>query len=69
MWRFRYRRELIPDACWEERCNALGAEGWGLLGAPRWREGEWLCFFKRTISNREQVAELFALHRPINERG
>lgn len=68
MWKYRYRREVIPDAEWEARCNALGEEGWSLVGAPRWwddkRRAEdpgWLCFFKRTVSNREQLQRVFAL--------
>jgi len=62
MWKYRYRREVIADALWESRCNALGDEGWILLGPPLLREGRWLCFFRRTITNKEQVRRLFALH-------
>ena len=61
------------------RCNALGEEGWSLLGAPVWvppempvhaderdtgclqSVGVWRCFFKRTVSTREQVREVFSL--------
>ena len=35
-FRFRYRREWLPDDELLARCNALGEEGWSLLGAPVW---------------------------------
>jgi hypothetical protein len=70
MWRYRYRREYLGDDDLVDRCNALGEDGWSLVGAPAWVPGDpaletagcWRCFFKRTVSNREQIAEVFALH-------
>ena len=68
MWRYRYLREFIPDDELIGRCNALGDEGWSMVGAPRWvppeedwATGLWACFFKRTVSNREQIRALFEL--------
>ena len=80
MWRYKYRREFFPDDGLVEGCNALGDEGWSLIGPPRWvppepgvdlipddpefRQlslGVWACFFKRTVSNREQIRQVFAL--------
>lgn len=68
MWKYRYRREVVADAEWESRCNALGEEGWSMIGAPRWQPrmvgddgpvaAGWLCFFKRTVSNREQALRM-----------
>jgi hypothetical protein len=68
-FRYRYRRDFLPDDELVDRCNALGAEGWSIVGPPRWVPGDpedrtngvWVCFFKRTISNREQLAEVFSL--------
>ena len=67
-WKYRYRREVISDESWEARCNALGEAGWSLIGAPRWQSRTvevdgpvavgWLCFFKRTLSDREQLHAL-----------
>jgi hypothetical protein len=68
MWKYRYRREVIPDASWEERCTELGEDGWSLIGAPLYEPTDaWLCFFKRTVSNREQLKAVFALS-PERER-
>jgi hypothetical protein len=69
MWRYRYRRDFIPDDELLERCNALGQEGWSIVGPPRWvppeqpyeSVGLWSCFFKRTVSNREQLKQVFSL--------
>ena len=72
MWKYRYRREFFPDDALVDGCNALGDEGWSLVGPPRWvppfvdecgREslGIWSCFFKRTVSSREQLRQVFSL--------
>ena len=71
MWRYRYRRDYLRDDELVDRCNALGEEGWSLIGPPAWVPGDpkehaaglWRCFFKRTISNREQLAHAFSLTR------
>jgi hypothetical protein len=71
-WRYRYRREYLGDDDLVARCNELGDQGWALLGSPHWVPGDqdehtagvWRCFFRRVISNREQIREVFALHRP-----
>jgi hypothetical protein len=64
MWKYRYRREHLADDLLVDACNDLGEEGWSLVGAPRWDRDRqrWACFFKRTISNREQAYE--RMHRP-----
>jgi hypothetical protein len=69
MWKYRYRREYLGDAELVEGCNALGEQGWSLVGPPAWVPGHddqqpggvWRCFFKRTVSNREQLREVFSL--------
>jgi hypothetical protein len=74
MWKYRYRREYLPDDALVEQCNALGEEGWSIVGPPRWvppetdvhgrvrdSVGVWACFFKRTVSEREQLAAVFRL--------
>lgn len=63
MWKYRYRREYLPDAELVEACNALGEEGWSLVGSPWWESerGAWGCFFKRTVTTREQIREVFSL--------
>jgi hypothetical protein len=69
MWKYNYRRDFIPDDELIERCNALGQEGWSIVGPPVWvpgdpedfRAGIWRCFFKRTVSNREQLKQVFSL--------
>lgn len=62
-WKYRYRRDCFPDDVLIERCNALGEEGWSMIGQPRWIAGDgvWSCFFKRTVSNREQLRAIFAM--------
>jgi hypothetical protein len=68
-WKYCYRRDFIPDDELIERCNALGQEGWSIVGPPRWSPGDpedrtngvWVCFFKRTVSNREQLKQVFSL--------
>jgi hypothetical protein len=68
-WKYRYHLEFIPDDDLLERCNALGDAGWSMVGPPLWsppdleREclGVWRCFFKQTISHREQALEVFQL--------
>ena len=75
MWRYRYRRELLGDDELIDRCNLLGEVGWSIVGPPVWVPGDrgretlglWRCFFKRTVSDREQVAAAFALHRPTED--
>ena len=74
-WVYRYRRELLGDDELIERCNALGDAGWNMVGPPVWVPGDleretlglWRCFFKRTVSDREQVAAAFSLHRPAED--
>lgn len=69
MWKYRYRREYLPDDVLVEQCNALGEEGWSIVGPPVWVPGDaeretaglWRCFFKRTVSEREQLAAAFRL--------
>jgi hypothetical protein len=73
MWRYSYRREFFPDDALVAGCNALGDAGWSLIGPPRWvppeydahgtfrSAGIWSCFFKRTVSTREQLKRVFAL--------
>jgi hypothetical protein len=70
-WKYRYRRDYLGDAELVECCNALGEQGWSLIGPPVWVVGRddgqqaggvWRCFFKRTVSNREQLAEVFRLN-------
>lgn len=73
-WKYRYLREYLPDAELMGSLNALGEDGWSLLGPPVWvppetnahgkvrdSVGVWRCFFKRTVSSREQLREVFAL--------
>jgi hypothetical protein len=79
-WKYRYRRDYFPDAELVEDCNALGEEGWSIVGPPRWvppevsrssapgSVGVWACFFKRTVSAREQLAEVFRLSPAEAER-
>ena len=75
VWRYRYRRDYLGDDDLVARCNALGEQGWSLVGAPRWMPGDpaedtagvWECFFKRVITSREQVARMFALHPQPSE--
>lgn len=69
MWRYRYRRDYVGDRELVEFCNGLGEQGWSLVGAPEWLPGDqreraagvWRLFFKRTVTTREQVREIFAL--------
>ena len=74
-WRYRYLREYLPDEGLMGSLNALGEDGWSLLGPPVWVPpgplpggapdpeclGVWRCFFKRTVSSREHLREVFAL--------
>lgn len=74
MWKYRYRRDYFTDDALVAGCNALGDAGWNLVGLPRWcppmfeRDGvqyplgAWQCFFKRTVSNREQLTDVFRLN-------
>ena len=76
MWKYRYRREYLSDDALVEQCNALGEEGWSIVGPPRWVPGDvvtqtaglWRCFFKRTVSEREQLAAAFSLSPVEAER-
>jgi hypothetical protein len=69
MWKYRYRREHLGDAELVDQCNWLGEQGWSLVGPPVWVPGDdaqeaagvWRCFFKRTVTDREQAYEV--LHR------
>ena len=76
MSKYRYRRDYFADDDLIDRLNDLGEQGWSLLGQPRWVPGDgtqytagvWRCFLKRTVSNREQVQQVFALS-PQREDG
>lgn len=35
MWKYRYRREYLPDDALLDGCNALGEAGWSMIGPPR----------------------------------
>ena len=68
-FKYRYRREYYDDSYLVDGCNALGEQGWSLVGPPVWVPGDdreravgtWRCFFRRTVSRRELVREVFSL--------